>query len=193
MVYVRHRHRLVRESVFDDIHNTMIACRWMSGTTSHEVTNPDTDVFEVVTTDPSDVFPLLDGHEVSLVDYFPESSSGSPATAAVVLNTMAVAGGEIGDKSDMELGNRFAHYQPYKFGMALYASSDAVAHAIFGDLNDRYRGALVNSDNIALYDADGDFVVDMEVSSFTYYRDVEVLAEENLYFGILNIVDLVEN
>jgi hypothetical protein len=194
MAYLRHRPRLVQASVFDDIDNTMIACRWKSGTTSREVIDPTTGELEIITTAPEDVFSLLDGHEVILVDYFPESSNASSPMGATLLNTMAIASGEIGDRTEMEMGNRGAHYQPYKFGMALYSSSDAVAYAIFSDLNDRYRGALIGYDYIPLCDSDGDKVSEMEVSSFTFYRDNDgqVPATENLFFGILSIVDCVE-
>lgn len=195
MVYLRHRHRLVQESVFEDVRNTLIACRWMEGVTSRPVVNPGSGVVEVVTTAAADVYPLLEGNQLNLIDYFPDAEgSGGPTP----LNTLAVNQGEPGDIAQLEMGNSLAHEQPYTFGMAFYAVSDAVALAVFNDLRDRYRGALVDGEVVPLfnfYEEPPALVVPMEVESFDFYKDNEgaTPSDVHLFFAELLLTDIVDS
>ena len=194
MTYLRHRHRLVQESVIEDLRNTLIACRWMAGTTSRAVVNPSGGAVEVVTTDASEVYPLLEGRPLNLIDYFPNAEgSGGPTP----LNTLAVNQGEPGEIARLEMGNGLAHEQPYTFGMAFYAVSDAVALAVFSALRDRYRGALVDGEVVPLfnfYEETPALVVPMEVESFDFYKDSEgtTPSDVHLFFAELLLTDLVD-
>jgi len=212
VTYVRHRDRMVQESVFDDLRNTLIACRWMSGTTSREVIDPY-DVgggWQIVTTTSSEVLRLLgtreDGTtlaEVVLIDYFPETSGNTDEAGGsrkTELNTLAVDTGVPGDAVPIELGSNLVE-QPYTFSFALYAASDAVALALMNDLRDRYSGKLVSDDNLNLlnfndpsFDADTPPVYRMEIDAFRYARNAEMATpwDVNLYFAELELMDVVD-
>lgn len=176
--YVRHRPRMVRESIFQDLRDTLIRTDWLAGTTRDGL----------VTTTPSSTFPLLEGKPINLIDFFPEGVSETPP------NTFAVDIGEPGDLVEGELGGYFE--QPYGFEFAFYASSDAVAIALFSDLTDRYMG-LSDSPFISLYNYLTDppnLVVRMEVENFKYARNQHTAApnEVHLYSAQLEITDYVD-
>lgn len=200
--YVRHRDRMIQESVFQDVRDTLIACRWLDGTTAQPVWNPQSGVWEVVTTAPEDILPLLEGGPVHLIDYFPEAEGsdvvGEPEAAKVALNTLALDSGTRSGNAPMELGNRSAEYVLYRFNMALYASSDAVAQALMNDLADRYKGRLVRPDFIDLWDFNStstEPVVRMSAETFTYVAndDRSIQPHEvHLYFGELILEDQVD-
>jgi len=197
--YVRHRDRMVQESVFQDLKDTLIACRWLPGTTARPVGNPyDPEAgFEVVTVAANQVLGLLEGHAITLIDYFPESKDGGAGTAP---NTFAVDTGTPGEAVPLELGSN-AEARSYVFSMAFYAVSDAVALAVLNDLRDRYLGRLVRHDVIELIDylgtparAADSVVVRMDVESFRYTVNTEAVTphEVHLYFGELVLVDYVD-
>lgn len=213
--YVRHRDRMVQQSVRSDLRDTLIACRWMSGTTAHLVVDPG-DVpggWQAVTTAADDVFQLAGGWEVKLIDYFPEAggnndpaSSGTPGGATdsrkTDPNTFAMDQGVAGDPVPVELGSNMEE-RPYTFTMAFYALSDAVALALLNDLRDRYLGRLVRDDHIDLYnyndpayaDATTAPVYRMEVESFGYALSEGAAVSPNevhLYFAELVLTDCVD-
>lgn len=214
MTYVRHRDRMVQESVFQDLMDTLIACRWMPGTTSHPVVSPWDRAagFQIVTTTPDQVLALIgtdaDGQPapINVIDYFPESTGdddevpvvGDEERGHTQLNTLALDDGQAGDPTPLELGSR-AVLQPYLFHLAFYANSDALAKALLNDLRDRYRGVLVSGDFVRLYDFNTDPttpVVSMEVDGFQYTRDTESVsytAEARLFYGRLAITDFVDD
>jgi hypothetical protein len=195
MTYIRHRSRMVQESVFVDLRNTLIACRWMTGTTDRPVRNPDTGDSEIITVTAGQVYKLAEGHPIVLLDYFPETTGESSGTTEP--NTFAMDAGRLGEAGYLELGSDMME-QPYLFNFAFYAVSDAVAEAVFSDLNDRYRGRIVAGEAIDLYnylDPDAtEPAVRMEIDSFRYARDVEQAApnEVHLFFGELALTDVVE-
>lgn len=188
MTYIRHRTRSVQQSVFQDLQDTLIACRWMAGTTAKAVIDPDTGDFGTLTRTASDVYPLTDGNPVVLLPYFPE-------TGTVTLpNTFAVDVAQPAEPIPMELGSDLME-QPYLFAYALFASSDAVAVAVMNDLTDRYLGRIVRHEYIDLFDfGTGDQsepVGRMDVDVFRYSRDQQQVAphEVHLYFAELEITD----
>lgn len=181
--YVRHRSRMVRESVYWDLHDTLVRTQWLAGTTSDGL----------VTLAPTATLALLEGDPLNLIDYFPEShdQTTDPATP---FNTFALDIGEQGEMVEGELGGHFE--QPYSFNMAFYAKTDAVAMALMSDLHDRYMG-LTESPYISLYNylaATPNVVVRMEVENFRYARDVTNVAphEVHLFFAQLEITDYVD-
>lgn len=194
--YIRHRARMVQESVFEDLSNTLIACRWKVGTTSRLVYPSEGDLTQTpgyVTTTPEDVFALAEGYPVNLIDYFPQAEG--EMAGATPPNTFAMDNGRPGEAALLELGSNSME-QPYRFNFAFYAVSDAVADAVMSDLKDRYEGRLVNHDFIALYDynsAPADIAVQMEIDSFRFSRDVETAtpADVHLFFGELALTDLL--
>lgn len=200
--YVRHRDRMVQESVFEDVQDTLIACRWMAGTTARPVNDPyNPGTYAVVTTTADQVLPLADGYPVNLIDYFPETEgdalAGEPATGKTLPNTMAIDQGIRGESVPRELGSQ-AEMVPYTFTMAFFATSDAVAMAVLNDLRDRFRGRLVRGEAVALWDYNGDLsapVNYMDVESFNYRMnagDTVAPHEVHLYFAELLLVDDVD-
>ena len=201
--YVRHRNRMIQESVFEDLVDTLIACRWMAGTTSREVWNPyNPGVFEHVTTTADQILPLLEGNPVVPIDFFPEAEEGGAAGESegsrTEPNTLAIDSGEPGEPLPLELGSN-AVVVPYTVSMAFFAVSDAVALALLNDLADRYRGALVRQDFINLWnynatDPEADPVARLDVETFHYRVNTEQVAphEVHLYFAELDFTDEVD-
>lgn len=180
-VYIRHRARMVRESVFQDLRDTLVRTQWLAGTTSDGL----------VTTAPDQTLALLEGRPLNLIDYFPENDG---AQAETLYNTFAMDIGDHGEMQEGELGGFLE--QPYTFNMAFYALTDAVAMAVFSDLYDRYMG-ITDSPFISLYNylaATPNVVVRMEVENFRYARDIQQVAphEVHLFFASLEITDYVD-
>lgn len=200
--FVRHRDRMVQESVIEDLRDVLIACRWMAGTTARPVIDPAApgDGWKTITTAPSQVMKIA-VQQVKVIDFFPELSVGeddSPRTTET--NTLAVDTGVPGESALMELGSDLRE-QPYVFTMAFYAESDAVALAMFNDLRDRYQGRLVRDDHVDLFNynaADYDNttapVTRMEIDAFRYARDVETAtpSDIHLYYAELQLTDFVD-
>lgn len=213
--YVRHRDRMVQESVFQDLNDTLIACRWMSGTTTKKVIDPYAPElgWKIITTAPEDVLKLVGPREgapselaeVTLINFFPEAGGNDDDendSRKTDLNTLAVDDGVPGEGQFVELGSNMME-QPYIFTMAFYASSDAVAKAMLNDLRDRYNGRLVSDDHLNLYNYnDPDFdpatsppVVRMEIDFFRFERsgsDQAAPWEVHLYFAELSLTDIVD-
>lgn len=193
--YVRHRDRMVQQSVFEDLRDTLIACRWMAGTTAHAVFDPADPESgpQILTTGPTDVLPLMRGDGITLIDYFPEAEGDSYTTSP---NTFALDNGTPGEPTLRELGSTEVE-QPYVFNMAFFASSDAVALAVLNDLRDRYNGWLIRNDVIDLWDYNGSMaepVVRMEIDNFRYSQNSDQIApaEVHLYFAELTLTDFAE-
>lgn len=210
--YVRHRDRMVQESVFEDLKNTLIACRWMAGTTTRKVVDPyaPSAGWQIVTTTTSQVLKLVgkredgDVAEVVLIDYFPEAGGNDDEAGEsrkTELNTLAVDDGVPQEGQFVELGSNMME-QPYVFTMAFYASSDAVAKALLNDLRDRYNGRLVSDDHLNIYnyndptfDADTLPVVRAEIDFFRFEKnsnDQVTPWEVHLYFAELTLTDVVD-
>lgn len=204
--YVRHRDRMVQESVFRDVEDTLIACRWKAGTTRRKVIDPYDagSGWKIVTTVADDLLKLLQGAEVKIIDYFPEAGGNDDETGQsrkTEPNTFAISTGEAGDAVPVELGSNMEE-QPYTFTMAFYAVSDAVALALLNDLRDRYLGRLVRGDYVELYnyndpsyDESTTAVCHMEVERFGYSlsEDAAIAPHEvHLYFADLVITDVVD-
>lgn len=200
MSYVRHRDRMIRESVYDDLRNTLIACRWMEGVTSVAVRPVEGGAPAIVTTGAGDVLELLEGNPINLIDAFPEADPASDDITGgrTPPNTLAMDTGRGGDPAPLELGNMQSYEKAYTFNYGFYAISDAAALAVMNDLADRYLGQLLDGDCINLYNyLAGDPttpVVRMDVDSFRYARDADRVtpSDVHLYFAELVIVDLVE-
>lgn len=201
--YVRHRDRMIQQSVYEDLRDVLIACRWLPGTTSNPVWNVSTGVWETVTTASNATLPLLEGSPLNLIDYFPESegdrgSVGQPTASKTPLNTFALDNGTPSTGVLRELGNRSSELVQWRFNMAFYAASDAVAQAVLSDLRDRYRGRLARPDFIDLWDYNAgaeDPVVRMSVESFSYVANTDQSVapyEVHLYFGELVLEDEVD-
>lgn len=190
MAYIRHRQRMLQESVFEDLKNTLIACRWVTGTTSRQVINPENDTLETVTTTTNDVFPLVGDGPLVLMDAFPADPSG------IKPNVLAVDAGVGGESQSWELGNGALREQPYSFAMALLVENDALGNAVLNDLRDRYEGRLVAPDAIPIFDyltSDSVVVGYLDIESFRWTPDFEMSTQVARYFNVeLTVVDFVE-
>lgn len=209
--YVRHRDRMVRESVREDLVNALIACRWMAGTTTRLVVNPDDPGagWQIITTTSEEVLKLVgtredgDVAEVVVIDFFPEAGGNDDEeglSRKTEPNTLAMDTGAPQDSIPTELGSNMEE-KPYVFTMAFYANSDAVALALMNDLRDRYAGRIVSDDHLDLYnfndpsfDQDTAPVVRMEIDYFKYELNTQTAtpADVHLYFGELSITDVVD-
>lgn len=210
--YVRHRDRMIQESVFEDLQNTLIACRWKTGTTSRQVVDPY-DIptgYQTVTTTTAELLKLLgkndagDTAELVLIDYFPEVGGNDDAqgkSRKTEPNTLAIDTGVPQESIPVELGSNMEE-KPYVFTLAFYATSDAVAMAVLNDLRDRYAGRLITDDRLNLFDfnapgfdiSTADPVVRMECDYFRYQRNEQLATPANvhLYFAELGLTDVVD-
>lgn len=192
MTYIRHRHRAVQESVFQDLQDTLIACRWVAGTTSRTVINPANSTLQTVTTSEANLYPLAAKGNIQLIDFFPDDPK-SPE-----INTFAIDSGMAGDAFDGEMGNSRLKEQQYIFTMAFYAETDALANSVFNDLKDRYEGRLVAPDAIPLFDylsvSPTTVVGYLDIESFLFTKDPQGIAPDTtqLYFGELTLLDYVD-
>jgi hypothetical protein len=190
MTYIRHRQRMIQESIFEDLNNTLIACRWKDGTTTRSVVNPLNGNLEVVTTAPDDVFPMMRKGAVKIMDAFPDEA------AATDPNTLAMDYGLAGESDYREMGNSGAREQPYTFSMGLLVESDSVASAILSDLRDRYEGRIVAPDAIAIYDYLTDPNVIAAYLDVEYFRWTPMIAESTkdtrLFSAELVVTDYID-
>lgn len=209
MVYVRHRDRMVQESVYEDLRNALLACHWLAGTTTRDVKYPDgtampagttvteAQVLKLVGTKPNPAGTATVPAQVVVIDYFPEVEEDDGTTGHTEPNTLAIDEGVADTPEPVELGSNLME-QVYTFSLAFYANSDAVAKAVLNDLRDRYFGRIVKGDWIDLYDynsATPDVPVGpMEILDFTYARNTDLVSphEVHLFFAQLEIVDYVD-
>lgn len=210
--YIRHRDRMVQESVFEDLQNTLIACRWMNGVTSRPVLDPNDPGagWQTVTTTDADVLKLVGDRDdgtiakLVLIDYFPgtgDDDNNAGSSRRTEKNTFAVDNGITGQPVYLELGSNMME-QTYTFAMAFYANSDAVAMAVMNDLRDRYAGRIVSDDHLNLFNFNDPAytnstppVCRMEIENFRYTMSTDQVSpwEVHLYFGELTITDIVDS
>lgn len=139
--YVRHRARQVRQSLYQDARHTLSIPRDYAGRLEDD---PDValndsnqpDVYAWIDQPEARLMPLLGEYPLTFIEYFPEG--GLAAYEKIALNTLALDNGQAAEEYEHELGGFKA--QEWTFGFAINASTDAVAQALFQDLNDRYVG-----------------------------------------------------
>ena len=216
--YVRHRARQVRQSVYEDAKHALSTRRDYAGRleTDPDVARDDEDEPEVhawIDSDPDHRVPLLGESPLTFIEYFPEG--GLAAYEKIELNTLALDNGRAEEEYQYEMGGLMA--QEWTFNFALNASTDAVAMALFQDLNDRYVGRAVyppqqelldnlqsgddppapfSSDRVTLYNYAATPpipVTRMEVESFRFAKnpEEEVAPGVHLFFGELVITDFL--
>lgn len=208
--YVRHRDRMVEQSVVQDLRDTLVACRWMVGTTQRPVVDPVSPAgWVTMTTNLTQVLPLAgkrsDGSTTAalvLVDYFPEAVNAEDRDQSrkTEINTFAIDKGLPGESQYMEMGSNMME-QPYVFTMALYAGSDAIASAVMADLKDRYVGRIVRDDKIDLFnfndpafDDDSPPVQRMEIDAFRHQQSADQATpwNVNIWYAELHLTDYVD-
>ena len=215
--YVRHRSRQVRQSIYEDAKHTLSTHRDYAGRLADD---PDVDtdfggspkVYAWLDDDESKIAPLLGENPLTFIDYFPEE--GFAAYEKIELNTLALDNGRSEEEYQYEMGGLMA--QEWTFNFAINASTDAVAQALFQDLNDRYVGRVAlppqqelidnlepgddvpepfSSDRITLYNFAAETpipIARMEVETFRYAKSPEPVAPGvQLFFGELVVTDFV--
>lgn len=146
MDYVRHRSRMVRQSIYEDAKHTLKVRRDYAGRLEDD---PDVatvgtgmderpDVYAWLDDDPDYQAPLLGEHPLTFIEAFPEG--GLAAYEKIELNTLSLDNGQPEAEQEYELGGILS--QGWVFTFALNASTDAVAMALFQDLTDRYIGRV---------------------------------------------------
>lgn len=171
--YVRHRPRMVRQSVYEDLKIHLEEMNWIGST-------------------PLNIL-AVDGvvSPLTLRDYFPTNAEFQGEE--IPPNTLAIDQGTPGPARLHEMGGPLRS-QLYYFNFALFAHSDAVALSLFSDLNDRYMG-ITHAEIITLWDylqATPTPVVDMEVETFEVMKSPEQPAPgKQLYFAELVITDYI--
>lgn len=171
MTLVRHRARMVRQSVVDDVARVLGDTQWTGNATLALLTQP-----------------------VLFREAFPDEAGEQGQTISP--NTLTMDVGIAEDPYDWELGGS-RQAQEYTFTFALYAESDAVGTALFSDLADRYLGRT-EPDFVILYDyaaATPIQIVNMEVDSFRFNRSVdqgEIGHGYQLYLAQMVLTDFVD-
>lgn len=181
--YVRWRPRMVRQSVYQDMVNTvLVLAGWpvvINGVRQDGGANP-TPLSDLKVT------------PINIIEYFPEE--GFSQSNPVLPNTLALDNGLPGPLDMSSMGGLFE--RPYRFQFAFYGENDAVAQSLFSDLADRYLG-LAESPYITLYNyrttPDPTPIVRMEVRDFQYTRAPGELApwEKHLFLAALELTDYV--
>lgn len=215
MAYVRHRARQIRQSIYEDAKHVLSTPRDYAGRLD---TDPDVElddqleplIYAWLSDDPDQIMPLLGEDPMTFIEFFPEG--GLAAYEKIATNTLALDNGQSEPEYEYEMGGLMA--QEWTFSFAINASTDAVAGALFQDLNDRYVGrtkyppqqelldnlqggdpipAPFNAERITLYNFAAPTpipVVRMEVESFQFAKsDDEVAPGVQLYFAELIITD----
>lgn len=187
MPYIRHRPRMVRESVLEDLRNTLVALDWVPDDPSWKPGDPY---------DPSEFMGML-STPVIIEDYFPVEAVYQGEK--VELNTLAVDQGTPQEPQPIEMGSN-VYEQAYYFNFAFFAENDALALALFGDMNDYYLAVQGNPLGgrgvITLFnylDATPTSVLEMEVRSFEVAKSPQQPAPGRLlWFAQLVVADLLE-
>lgn len=215
--YVRHRARMVRQSIYEDARHVLGAPRdYMGRLASHpEVAKKNfnvPDVYAWLHPNPDNVMPLLGEYPLTFIEYFPQE--GLEAYEKIALNTLALDNGAAEPEKEYELGGLVS--QEWTFTFAINSSTDAVAQALFQDLNDRYVGRVKIPpqkellDNLEAGDAPPDpyaanrvtlynYVTDppipvtrMDVETFQFAKSAEQVAPGvQLFFAELVVTDFV--
>lgn len=171
MAYIRHRSRMVRESVLEDLRTALESLDWTG----------------------SSALGMLSS-AVVIEDYFPVEAVYQGE--AVELNTLAMDQGTPQEPQYVEMGGD-DRKQDYYFNFAFFAENDAVALALFSDLADHYLGMAPGArSSITLFNylaATPTSVVDMEVASFEVAKSPQQPAPGRLlWFAQLVITDYLE-
>jgi len=214
--YVRHRARMVRQSIYEDARHVLETPRDYMGRLESDpdvVLGPDGPlVYSWLHDDPDLTLPLLGEYPLTFIEYFPQE--GLQAYEKIALNTLALDNGMAEPEKEYELGGLFS--QEWTFTFAINSSTDAVAQALFQDLNDRYVGRVRVPpqqellDNLESGDTDPDpyaaaritlynYVTDppipvtrMDVESFQFTKSAEEVAPGvQLFFAELVVTDFV--
>lgn len=172
---VRWRPRMVRESVLQDLRETLTTLGWM----------------------PASPYGFMRGYPLVITDAWPEEAEVHGERIA--RNTLAVDQGVPGEPYLLGMGGG-PMGRDYIYTFAFYAVNDATATALFQDLMDRYAGREVALNAfrpfVPLYDFSVDPpapVVDMEVEGFRFNRSVDQVAPGfELYFAELELTDFVD-
>jgi hypothetical protein len=168
--YVRWRPRMVRESVLEDLRQTLSSLGWTPGTP----------------------YGFMRGHPLVLREAWPEESEFQGSSIAK--NTLAVDQGVPGEPYALGMGGG-PFGRDYLYTFAFYAVNDATATSLFQDLLDRYMGRSA-SPFITLYDFTPEQpveVVRMEVGGFRFNRSVDQIAPGfDLYFAELGVTDFID-
>jgi hypothetical protein len=215
--YVRHRSRMVRQSIYEDAKHVLSVPRDYAGRLEddpnvalNQLAQPD--VYSWLNADPDMTMPLLGQFPLEFIEYFPEE--GLEAYEKISLNTLALDNGAAEPEYEYELGGMFA--QEWTFTFAINSSTDAVAQALFQDLNDRYIGRAsipasqelidnlesgdsvpgpMNADRITLYNYAATPpipITRMEVESFQFAKSAEQVAPGvQLFFAELVVTDFL--
>lgn len=183
MAYIRHRPRMVRQSVYEDLRELLVDLDWV----------PDLSWKPGDDYDPNDVIGLL-SKPITLTDYFPVNAVYQGEE--IEPNTLAIDQGTPGEPTYVELGGNDRE-QVYIFNLAFFAESDAVALSLFSDLSDRYKGVRPGDrEAITLFNylaATPNPVLEMEVASFEVAKSPEQPSPGRLlWFAQLVVVDLLE-
>lgn len=180
--FVRWRPRMVRQSVYKDMVDTLLtSCGWpvvINGVRQDGINSIPASTLQVT--------PL------NIIEYFPEDGFGQ--NNPVLPNTLALDNGLPGPLEMSSMGGLFE--RTYRFQYAFYAENDAVAQSVFSDLSDRYLG-LADSPFITLYNfattPDPTPIVRMEVEDFQYSRAPGEVApwEKHLFLAFMEVTDYV--
>lgn len=167
--YLRWRPRMIRQSVFQDLEETLGRSGWTGATPTMAIKYP-----------------------VTVVEFYPEFAIYEQDK--VRYNTVALDQGDPGPLEEFELGGKFS--RDYRFNMAVYAESDGIGSSLFSDLADRYLG-LTDSPFVSLYNynaATPTLIVRLEVEGFQYVRAPADVApyEHHLFFAELIVRDFVD-
>lgn len=177
MAYIRHRPRMVRQSIYEDLKVLLVDLRWMY--------NDDAT--------PQPVMGML-SEPLKLTDYFPVEAIYQGEEVA--LNTLAIDQGTPNEPQYTELGGTDRE-QLYIFNFAFFAENDGVALSLFADLSDHYKGVRPGEvEAVTLFDynaATPTPVVEMEVLSFEVAKSPEQPAPGRLlWFAQLVVSDYLE-
>lgn len=184
MPYIRHRPRMVRQSIYEDLRSLLVDLDWVPDDPNWKPGDPyDSSEFLGMISSP-----------VVLTDYFPVSASYQGED--IEPNTLALDQGTPGDPQYVEMGGDDRE-QEYLFNLAFFAENDAVALSLFSDLADRYRGVTPGMfESVSLFDYLTDPstpVVEMDVLSFEVAKSPEQPAPGRmLWFAQLVVSDYLE-
>lgn len=184
MAYIRHRPRMVRESVLEDLRATLVSLDWVPDDPNWRHGDPY---------DEGEFLGML-STPVVIEDYYPVEAAYQGENIAP--NTLAIDQGTPQEPEYVELGGDDRE-QAYLFNLAFFAENDAVAVALFSDLSDRYNGiSPLTFQSVPLFNylaATPTFIVNMEVTSFEVAKSPQQPAPGRLlWFAQLTISDYLE-
>lgn len=178
MAYIRHRPRIIRESVYEDLKKVLIDLDWIDPTGGE------------------DYMGMLGDDPIILTDYFPVEAVYQGEE--VEINTLAIDQGTQSEPERTELGGDNRE-QMHLFNLAFFAKNDGIALSLFSDLTDRYKGVNpAYGEYVNLYDyineADPDEPFhDVSVLTFEVAKSPEQPAPGRLlWFAQLIVLDYLD-